>query len=349
MLGERDRDVRAAAAALRARGEPYIIATVVRVQGSSYRRPGARMIVTEHERIAGSVSGGCLEASIVRTAHWRTQTGPVVVTYDSSDPDDPDAVLGCGGIVDVLLERGGPSDPLAMCDDVLARGAVAFLETVFASTDPAITIGTHYLSEDSSGPTLRRIATGGGEIEILVERITPPPSLLVFGTGLDAVPLVQNAQRIGWQISVWNGGGRFGVADRFPDARVLDQDLAVVSAEIARTARVFAIVMSHDVRRDRETLHMLLASSALYIGILGPRHRTLTLIDDTAQLADPRVHAPVGLDVGAETPDEIALSVIAEMLAVLRNATGQHLRTRATIHATPIPQSTPLVSGLGGP
>ena len=334
-----------AAAELRAAGEPFVIATVVRVRGSSYRRPGARMILAERGRIAGSVSGGCLEGNLVRTGLWKTKDGPVVVTFDSTDPDDPEAVLGCGGVVDILLERGGPADPLALAHDLLARGARGAIVTAYAGTG----IGSHWTVEaggaypadlpQALAPVCEAaIASGRPELaladklEVLVEPIVPPIQLYVFGTGLDAVPLVDSATRLGWDVHVWNGANRFETAARFPTARVLGPDLDAVRARIDTSERAVAIVMGHDQRRDRTALAMLVASRAAYIGVLGPRHRTVDIAAPEA-LDDPRVHAPVGLDLGAETPAEIAISVIAEALAAIRGTTAASLRTRSTIHS----------------
>jgi xanthine/CO dehydrogenase XdhC/CoxF family maturation factor len=346
-----DTDVLAAAARLRAADEPYVIATVVRTRGSSYRRPGARMLATAHARIAGSVSGGCLEASLVRTGMWRTQAGPALVTFDSTDPDDPEAVLGCGGIVDVLLERGGHADdPLAFASRTIAARRRGAIVTIFCSSSAAHPLGTRWcldattpfpasLPAGYADAALRAIATGEGTIIddgdrcALVEAIVPPLALYIFGTGLDAVPLVEAARRLGWSTTLWNGAARPGLDARFPASRILGPDLATLQAELDADDRAVAIVMGHDQRRDRAALDMLVTSRARYIGVLGPRHRTADLAPPST-LADPRVHAPVGLDLGAETPDEIALSVVAEILASERGATGQHLRERPAIHRT---------------
>lgn len=337
----------AAAEPLRAAGEPFVIATVVRVRGSSYRRPGARMILAERGRIAGSVSGGCLEGNLVRTAMWKTRNGPVVVTFDSSDPDDPEAVLGCGGVVDILLERGGPTDPLAQARDMLARGERGAIVTVFSGPE----LGTHWVVAPERAHPLglapalaslaasaiesgrARVVQAGGR-DVLVEPVVPPIQLYVFGTGLDAVPLVESAARLGFGVHVWNGANRFETPVRFPAAQILGPDLDAVRARIDRDDRAVAVVMGHDTRRDRAALAMLVDSRAAYIGVLGPRHRFLDIAPPAA-VDDPRVHAPVGLDLGAETPTEIALSVLAEILAEVRGTTAARLRTRPAIHAKP--------------
>ncbi len=334
----KDLDVVAAATTLRATSTPHLIATVVRVRGSSYRRPGAHLVATEHGRVAGSISGGCLEGSLLRRGWWRTANGPALVEFDSSDPDSADAVLGCGGVVEVLLERGGGArDPLAFAARTIARGARGAIATVFASTRPGEPIGRRWFDDEADlpaaliAPCERAIATGKASLEhvdrftVLVEPVVPPLELFVFGAGLDAAPIVDAATRLGWHANVWSGAPRFEHAARFPTARLLAPELDVVRAELDRADRAAAIVMSHDLRRDRDALAMLAGSRARYIGVLGPRHRTATLATREL-LDDPRIHAPVGLDLGAETPDEIAVAVIAEVLAAMRGTTSASLR-----------------------
>lgn len=312
----------AAATALRAAGEPFVIATVVRVRGSSYRRPGARMIFTERGRIAGSVSGGCLEGNLLRTGLWKTEDGPVVVTFDSTDPDDPEAVLGCGGVVEILLERGGPADVLALASEILATHRRAAIATTLSG--PAL--GTHEVIAHAGQ------ARPWHDGDRLIEPIIPPVQLYVFGAGLDAIPLADGAARLGWSVHVWSGAPRFEHAARFPQATILEGDLDAVRARIDASDRAVAVVMSHHQRRDQAALAMLVRSRAAYIGVLGPRHRTVELAAPGV-LDDPRVHAPVGLDLGAETSAEIALAVLAEALSALRGTTPASLRTRPTIHA----------------
>ena len=307
----------AAAARLRGERTPFVIATVVRVRGSSYRRPGARMIVTEQGRIAGTVSGGCLEASIVRTAFWRTRNGPALVTFDSSDPDDPDAVLGCGGIVDILLERDSDDDALALAARSLATGRRSLLVSVLAGPE----LGRHWLADAAPDRD-----------DALVEPIVPPLALFVLGSGLDAVPLADAAARLGWTVHVWNSTGKTELAARFPHATIHGRDLDAIHAAIDASDRAAVVVMAHDKARDQAALAMALGSRAAYVGVLGPRHRTLE-IAPTGALDDPRVHAPVGLDLDAETPAEIAIAIIAEILTVTHDASGDRLRNRFAIHA----------------
>jgi xanthine dehydrogenase accessory factor len=343
-----------AAEQLRAARTPYLLATVVRVSGSSYRRPGARMIATESARIAGSLSGGCLDGEVMRTGWWRTRSGPVVVRYDSSDEDSPGAQLGCGGVVDVLLERGtagSDDDPFATVAEVLVSEKRTALATVFESTCAGLPAGTRWtpgrgprgvLGErvladlaalgDTTRAAPRRYEDGGEHIDVLVEPIIPPPHLFVLGAGFDAVPVVEQARRLGWRITVCDSLSRVTSRERFAAAdAVVGADLDGVRALIDRSERAVAVVMAHDTARDARAIAMLLGSSVRYIGVLGPRHRTADLLPPGAT-GDFRLHTPVGLDLGGETPEEIALAITAEILASLNRATAEPLRQRAYIH-----------------
>jgi len=371
-----ERQIVDTAARLRRQREPHLIATVVRVRGSAYRRPGARMLLTQFRWITGSVSGGCLEGDIAKKGWWRTQSGePVVVAYDSrvdEDANDDDIRsafgLGCDGVVEVLLERAGSPgwlDPLAFASDCLrtqTRGAIA---TVIDSTVASVEIGRRVAVRAGCDPQsdlvddeiLRTamladaraaIATGQscnrtyssvrGHVDVFVEAVLPPPRLFVLGTGHDAVPLVQLARNLGWDVAVCTDQTRVLTRQRFCLA---DEILVGAPDELARRIdecdRAVAIVMNHNYELDREHLGMLLGTRVRYIGVLGPRARTKRiLVELAASDADPRLHAPVGLEIGAETPHEIALAIAGEIQAVLARASASSLRDRqGPIHAQP--------------
>jgi xanthine/CO dehydrogenase XdhC/CoxF family maturation factor len=320
-----------AAATLRERRSPVLVATVVRIEGSSYRRPGARLIATTEGRVAGSVSGGCLERDLLRTGFWRARNGPVLVRYDSRDLDDGERMLGCGGLVELLLEQGtagGENDPLAPVAHALSSDRPVTLATVFRSTDDSVPLGA--IAEDrlaaiapaskavleDERPTCLELATDRGVIDMLVEPIRPPPHLFILGAGPDALPLAAMARHLGWRVTTWAGPAR---------------ELDVLRSRIDGCDRAMAVVMSHDIPRDRAALDMVVRSRAFYIGVLGPRSRTAKLAGADV-LSDPRIHAPVGLDLGAETPEEISVSIASEILASIRHASRAALRQRESIH-----------------
>lgn len=382
--------VAAAARRLRAQGQSFLVATVVGVRGSSYRRPGARLLIAGDRWITGSVSGGCLEGDLLRRGWWHTGGAPAaLVTYDSTaDESDPGWGIGfgCNGVVDVLLERGDLADGSGntAVDGLLraaARGAACAAVTVFRSTVPVLPVGTRVIVErdgqvSSLAPVFRAgpagasllraligagqralvegplrpiaetLALGGDAVEALVETIVPPPALFVCGGGRDAVPVVTLARQLGWDPWVWEPRHREAIAARFagpsgPLARLLTRGVNELEATVATAARPLAVVMSHDFTLDAQALRVLLPSAALNIGVLGPRRRTEKLLASLAEQgmvlpAEPwrRLSAPAGLALGAETPEEIALSIVAEGQAVLSRESAGFLRDRrGPVHA----------------
>ncbi|HEY6882056.1 MAG TPA: XdhC family protein [Polyangiales bacterium] len=335
-----------AAERLRAQGSTCLIATVVDVQGSSYRKRGARMVFSEERWLAGSVSGGCLERDILAKGAYRTRDGRAhVATYDALT--DERSGSGCDGVIDVLIERGAASaeqltDPLNFASRCLRDETYGVFATVFRSARADVMVGAHH-AELASGerksqlpPLLlerlessieRAFHTGRSfcvrldDCELLVERIGPPIHLFIFGGAHDAVPLLQFAKDLGWTVSVcephaaWSSRERFRAADHH---RVgpLPQAIAALQA----CARPAAVVMAHHYERDLAALGALLGSRCPYIGLLGARKRAARLLDDLAARgihADGRVHAPVGLAIAAESPQEIALAIAAEVQAEL--------------------------------
>lgn len=353
-----ERTIVDAAARLRREHEPHLIATVACVRGSAYRRPGARMLITRFRWVAGSVSGGCLEGDIANKGWWRTRDGePNLVTYDSrvvdgADDEDIRAAfgLGCDGVVEVLLERTGVMgriDALEVAQRCLRqqkRGAVA---TVFRGParigTRAALVGDQIEAEDmpadlralleddlrAAMATGRTTNVSHGELDVLIEAILPPPRLFVIGTGHDAVPVAALGKQLGWDVVVCARQQKFTVRDRFATVdEVLVGTDAEICARIDESDRALAIVMSHNYERDRDMLGALMNSQAQYIGMLGPKARTNRMFDELGCAPDDRVHAPVGLELGAETPVEIALAIVAEAQAVLTSTSATSLRDR---------------------
>jgi xanthine dehydrogenase accessory factor len=351
------------AAALRREGAPFLLATVVAVGGSSYRRPGARMIVSGDRWVAGCVSGGCLEGDVVRRGAHRVRHGaPVVVTYDSTSDDEIGwgFGLGCNGVVEVMLEEIDAEtavDPLLFASDCIAAETRGVLVTVFRSDDPAVPVGSRLAVRPGapvatslpgeSGPlrdALERAARAAQAtttveahgVSALVEVLDPPPRLFVCGTGHDALPVVALARSMGWRVTVAAGHPSTATKGRFLAAdELLAGPGSILRDAVGRHARSFAIVMSHDYERDRECLAALLESRVEYIGVLGPKRRAERMLAELSQAGTvitdamlARLHAPVGLDLGAETPQEIALAVISEVQAKLTGAPARQLRER---------------------
>lgn len=333
--------------------EPAVLATLMKVAGSAYAGPGSRLLILPDSTIAGSLGAGCFEKDLVGHAgRVRAAAVPEMVTYDLTvDDDKPWGLgMGCRGKLDLLLEpapQGRLPEHLAFVVEAARLRQAAAVATLFRpGPDAAAGLGERAmvradgyeagrLLEGPLGAKVRedaRTALAGGrtrlcahrvagsKAEVLVEYVPPPIALLVCD-GRDAGPLVRLAGELGWQVTVVKG-------DNLPSG--LDD-------------RSAALVMSHNYERDLALLAALLPSAARYIGILGSRTRTRQLLGDlakrgpkptTAQLA--RLRAPVGLDLGGETPSEVALSIVAEIQAVFAGRRGGALRDRkGPIHDRP--------------
>jgi xanthine dehydrogenase accessory factor len=370
--------------ALRAAGKPLLLATVVSVAGSAYRRPGARMLVSPDRWVAGSISGGCLEGDIVTRGFWRTeQCHSVVVTFDTRDDEDPAGAfgLGCEGVVAVLLERldaPRPWDPLEVAARCFEREEPAALATVYRSCRADVPVGAHLALEQDAvtcsfdDPRLRdglaeaaehvlrtRVCQtwtdADGSVEALVEPILPPPHLFVWGSGHDVVPVVAVAKALQWRVSVFARHGRYATIERFAAAdRVAAREPGALRSEVDASALPAAVVMSHRYEEDREALRALLGSRAMYIGMLGPRRRTERILEELRRRgpklnasALKRLHAPAGLHIGAESPHEIALSIVAEAQATLAGAPAGRLRDRRGSIHEPVARSRGVAEEAG--
>jgi xanthine/CO dehydrogenase XdhC/CoxF family maturation factor len=342
---------------------PSVLATVVNVEGSAYRRPGARMLVRRDGFTIGTISGGCLEADVIERAWELTASGqPALIRYDTRPEDTQEDLLqdwgfglGCNGAVDVLLERIDPIDRpayLRSVADAMDRRQTVIVATVFSrSGDAPVTVGTRLVLDNETDPSTvqplfaaARHAMAEGQSQVVTvnfphgsarvfcEKVSPPPHLLILGAGHDALPLARLAAQTGWEISVCDRRSAMATRQRFPEAMGVyavpaEQSLAVLSHPPDA-----AVIMTHRYPEDVKLLRLLMDSSIEYIGVLGPRHRTDRMlwaaeVELTAEV-NQRVHAPIGLDLGAETPEEIALAILAEATAVLRGYGGGKLRDK---------------------
>ncbi len=352
---------------LRTRAQEVVLATVVAASGSTYRRPGARLLLSAERWIAGGISGGCLERDVLGKAWWRTREGPLVVTYDSTSADDEETWtfgLGCNGRVDVLLERLAPSgeahplDFIARCLETRRPGVMA---TVFRGGPD--TMGRRLLLEGDgvrsdlpSGPVqdavraaaaaeavagqgrtrAERLEAAASTVEVLFEVVRPPRSLAIFGTGQDAVPLVRMAAALGFHLTVVSNTSGGAPADLFQEANVrLTASPKTVREKLILENDSAVVIMTHNLSHDRGYLRFALESGCPYVGILGPRARTERLLSELAEegfhpseARRAALYSPVGLHLGAEQPEEIALSILAEVEARFSGADAQSLRVR---------------------
>jgi xanthine dehydrogenase accessory factor len=368
-------------------GRAAVLASVVRVRGSTYRRIGAHLLITEDGDVTGAISGGCLERDVHRQAMWVMQSGRVKhVVYDSTGDDDDDDLedrspLGCNGVVEVLLERLLPGDPtmafIAGCLGGPQSGVVASVFTT--SVDAPISAPSRLLwrpgtearalgvkdaqlrwfllegarSVLASGVSgARTFESDAGRVSVCFEIFGPLPRVAIFGGGNDAVPVAAMAQAIGAKVIVVDPRPGHATRLRFPNAnRLMAAEPQTAVDLLGLDANSFALVMNHHYRQDLAALGALLPTPIRYLGVLGPKVRTARLLADLAargvvpteaQLA--RMYSPVGLDIGAETPDEVALAIVAEIKAVLAGRCGGSLRQRqGSLHGpTDVMRASPL-------
>jgi len=340
----------------RAAGDEICLATVVGIEGSAYRRPGARMLLTASGQRAGTISGGCLEAEVAKKAWWLTAQGPSLQRYSSFFDDDGDLPygLGCGGTVIVLLERGAAAEAALealRCSVEERTASVIVSDTSAGATGSKATGTVLILREDattayaaSERPELLAEAqatlaarTSRSESGFFFEYVAPPPAVVVFGAGDDAQPLVEFTATLGWHLTVADGRSQLLRAERFPQAaRVIGLDAALAAIEPGDAA----VLMTHSYEQDRQVLRALLPRELKYLGVLGPRRRTERLIGEiapelglTLDEGFARLRAPVGLDLGGHSPAAIALSIAAELQAVFAGREARTLTAVRLIHA----------------
>ena len=315
---------------LNAAGEPMALATIVSTTGSTYRHPGARMLITTGGPWFGNVSGGCLEDDVARIGREVMRTGePRIATFDLTADDD--AVwgygLGCNGSFEIFIE---PTAGAVQTAELLRANPAGCLVTMLTGPDA----GSHRFEADASHATHPSIGEEDGA-RAFHEPIQPPMRLIVCGAGHDAIPLVEQAAALGWRVTVADVRRALLNAERFPGAAdFCDADPDRAAEALGTDARMAVMLMSHNYLRDLAYLRSLLDAEWAYLGVMGPRGRTEQMLGEIGQPeALERLHAPAGLDIGAETPDEVARAVIAEILAVTRGRAGGPLRERrAPIH-----------------
>lgn len=350
--------------------EKAVLATVVDVVGSGYRRPGAKMLILESGSTFGTISGGCLEADVLERAKKVLRTGkPKVFTYDTTKDENSvfSLNMGCRGVIRILLETVNDENrllnALRFVSENRIRQVVATLVSADSAVDESIGGRVFYsrtnrfyfdnlpsfladlpelkndciaLLNEKSVSRMQTYVTEQGNFEFSFELVEPPVSLLIFGAGADAIPLAQIAALLGWQVTVIDHRPAFLTKERFRAAKnLILNNSENFSGQIVFDAQTVAVLMTHNYERDREILCELLKSEAFYIGALGPKRRTENLLcelrdsgENFTQERMSRLFAPIGLDIGADTPQAIALSIAAEIQSVLKNRAGGFLRER---------------------
>lgn len=342
-------------------GRAAAVATVVDVRGSAYRPPGAKMVIPEDGGGIGAITAGCLEDDVRSLATDVIEAGePRLETFDLMGDDDVWGLgVGCNGVIDVLIE------PLSERYRPLLTAFEAS-ETITACTvidgDEGLQLGDRMYYDETgvvsrngwpdwliralgppaktvmSGGTAETITVEGNETKtatVFVDGITPPPELLVFGTGHDVTPVCELAKNVDFRVSVVGFRGANATEDRFPAAdRVLSTSPGRLQDELTFDEHTYAVVMTHNFVDDRLTVETLLPTQIPYIGLMGPRARFEEMRETIAQDSDDatetlqKLYTPVGLDLGGDTPYQIAHSIVAELLAVHNERTPRHLTGR---------------------
>ncbi|NVK42811.1 MAG: XdhC family protein [Oceanospirillaceae bacterium] len=314
----------------------WVLGTVYRTEGPCYRKAGAMMLFDSLGQQYGMLSGGCLESDIQQQARRVMQSGKAMtLCYDGSDEDDLAFRLGigCGGTVHILLQPITAGSGYLQLDQVLQsleqRRSSAYYQRI-PSADGAVESRFEQLNDPTPGAGNRLGAqVVEGSDTWLRTTIAPPPHLLVVGGGLDARPLVSLAHELGWQTSLWDPRPANGRREFFMTAdRIIDNDVESLPAYCRQQVVDAAVLMSHNVGLDAAALRLLQDSPLRYLALLGPRNRRERVFEE-AGVAEDRLTTPVsgpaGLDIGAELPESIALSILSECHAVLQQRDGRPL------------------------
>ena len=367
-------DVLEAIESLSARGEKMALATIVAVRGSTYRRPGARLLVPEDGAPIGNISGGCLEGDVADMARVVMEEGRArLAGWDLTADDDEvwGLGLGCNGAIEVFIEPADRAAEVAgalrmaleeerpisvvtvleSARDDVETGARIVVKPDGSSEgslgDPGVDDAAVLAAKEQLGAQASEIRPLPGDVRAFVEVLEPPLRLLICGAGHDAVPLVKAAAALGWSPLVVDDRPGFLTNDRYPEAAgfvlVDEPDDAATSA--TTDDRTFVVVMTHNFLRDKAYLRSFLASPVAYIGMLGPAARTQRLLMELTEEGvtvteqdRARIHGPAGLDLGSEGPEEIAGSILSEIVAVRRGRYGGFLKERpGPIHDRPKP------------
>jgi len=342
------------------------LATVVKVDGSAYRRPGARMLVSENGDLTGAISGGCLEGDALRKAQTVIfQDQSMLVTYDTTDEDDQKfgIGLGCNGIIQILMEPlnyNNPNNPVLLLEKALEERANSILITLFSIKNArSAQIGTIALKKGAElfgeinqhEPELKsRILTdlentssviesvvktykAFDDLHVFFEVIKPRVRICLFGAGNDTIPLCKMASFLGWDVIIIDGRKQYATKERFEHAlKIVVGPADEVVSQLEFDQNTVALLMTHNFEYEVKVLEQLLLFSLPYIGILGPKKKSQKLFERLENqgfnINQEQIYGPVGLNIGAEGSEEIALSILAEIKTVLMQKKPYSLREK---------------------
>ena len=311
--------------------EPLALATVVKIEGSSYRRPGAKLLIEDGGPTLGGVSGGCLEAdarevglAVLRDGRCRLRR------YETGADEDPvwGFGLGCDGTVEILVQplTGDTQRVLSRVRDLLDGDRPFSVSTVLsgAGAGRIVLVDPDGVRDDSTDRLDR-----DDSARVFTEVYEPPPRLVIFGAGDDAMPLTEFAAHVGFRVTLVDHRPAYLQSERFPQATHLVTRRPEEGVhDIQFGPETYAVVMTHSLANDLEWVGHLLRTDVPYVGLLGPRTRTDWVLEKVGGEGTERVFGPVGLDIGADGPEQIALCIVAELLAVRSAREPGHLRQR---------------------
>lgn len=320
------------------------------------------MLITDDGRWVGSISGGCLEGDALRKARQvMTDKKPVTVTYDTREESNQNLGigLGCNGVIDVFIEpliQNDRNNPILLFEGFESTKEPLALATVFSgfatgekmllteagqelysftnsSLADAIKADLQSLFETKKS-TVKKYVLPGEQVDVFVELVQPSISLIIFGGGFDARPVSELAKSLGWDVSVTDECVAHIAPVFFPSVDKLSLcQREFIDRNFEITPYTACVLMSHNYEYDRDVLRKLLKTNTPYIGILGPRKRFDKMqeefLNQGIQLNEKdlhRIHSPIGLDIGAEAPDEIALSIVSEIQSKFSNRSGGFLK-----------------------
>jgi len=341
------------------------LATLVKVRGSSYRKPGARLLIMKDGSTVGSISGGCVEQDIVKKAPGLMHSGePQLAVFDMTSPDDElwGYGQGCNGVLTILVEPLTPTsllqfDLIRSVHEKRIEGVIATITHVqgelnvktgsrlfLAPTgtirenvkNPFVTVAIAEEAErsrlGSSHTTTLRFTEGS--IDVFFEVVQPPIALLIAGAGADAIPVYRLAKELGWHVTVLDHRPAFVTRERFPHAdSLLILEPQKLNGSFKTDNRSAAVIMTHQINHDLALVPTLLHNDFVYVGLLGPKNRKEAILLRLEQQGirfttgeREKLHGPIGLNIGAETPEEIAVAIIAEIQAVMQSRSGGFMR-----------------------
>ncbi|MDJ0635636.1 MAG: XdhC family protein [Xenococcaceae cyanobacterium MO_188.B29] len=345
------------------KGETTFLATIVNTVGSTYRQKGAKMLITETGEMVGTLSGGCVENDIWQYTK-KIEKEPLLISYDATSEEDLiwGFGLGCNGAVQILLEKLdqlnylSPLNLIAQCLKNQKQGAIATIFSVEGKID--LKIGSRFIiypdntnydniqeqelknaiaadtikAKNIRQSTVTKYQLSSGSVEVFIEVIQPPTSLIIFGAGRDALPVVELAKAIGWQVTVVDCRAQEKTHQRFAITdKIILTRRDIISQQISVDENTVAVVMTHNYFDDRDIIKFLLPTKIPYLGVMGSKNRITKIIEELNpnKTLLEKLYSPIGLDIGADTPAEIASAIVTEIQAVLTKRNAGFLKHRS--------------------